>query len=1050
MFVLHSSNKTENLAAHLATLLHSAPLTLPLTKEVCLIQGQGMERWLPQYLASQMGVFGNYAFFFPHKFFSALAQRIGLSLDNAAFDRDRLVWLLEAVLRDLDELRELERVAGYLQGHGSVLKRYQLALQLAQLFDQYQIMRPDMLAVWERGGLVYGTDNEAWQKILWLCVSKMAGQTHRGRLWEMLADRLNAANPGAFKGLLPERVCVFGINTLPPLFLTCLHSVSRHCQVHFFLLNPAQVFWIGSGFDFADKRGLCDQEAAPEGHPLLAALGQQGREFQTLLLERVPCTQELDSFELNEGDSTLQALQNDLLNDRLTAGPLPNDGSISLHACHSKLREVEVLKDLLLQAWEEDSDLALRDTVVMAPDIQDYEPFISAVFVDIPHAIADRSLRLDNALLGIFVQFLNLSQSRFGWREVCAVLEQPVVHASFGLSEADLALVNYWLQETQVRWGKSAAHKSELGLPESSENTWQAALDRLLMGYVVGSDEEFVDGVLPYKNIEGLSASALGGLDSFMRLLFEASDDLKQPRPRVRWTEDLLSYAEKLLSSAAPDTRWELDQLLMVLSEDAMDAANSATEYLNRIDIEFSVIVYWLNNRLDERQSNHGFLRGCVTFCSILPMRSIPFKVGALLGMDEGQFPKIDQTPAFDLLAANYRLGDRSSRVDNRYQFLEILLSTRQKLIITYVGQSMVSNEPLPPSVVVSELLDVLKNHYQLNDLITRHRLHAFSPQYFLSDSQLFSYSTANWAIAQCLTQKPPKPSNLAPWWQGHTPQKPSLIIELSDLLAFFRNPQKHFFAKQLGLRFQGIETIDAEREPFQLGFLDTYEIQHEWLGRQLAGKTFPLAKLQAQGRWPQGPVGELEFARQQPLIGQFIDKIKALDLGPALPDLLIDLQLGRFRIVGKLSHRHARGTLCYRFSTLKGKDFISAGLQHLIGNQIQAQVTWLLASDEAIEFKPEHCSLSNLVSWLDIYSVGQTRPDAFFVEAALAYVKAKADHKPPLLKANHVLAAALEKSYEPTLRQLYGQASGPLSVLGKDFASQCDTLLHPLWQATH
>ena len=154
-----------------------------------------------------------------------------------------------------------------------------------------------------------------------------------------------------------------------------------------------------------------------------------------------------------------------------------------------------MLKNQLLQALETDATLELRDIVVMAPDIQEYEPFISAVFDDIQHAIADRSLRLSNNALDAFIRFLNLSQSRFGWQAVLDLLEQPVVYPGFGLSETDLELIKHWVQDTHVRWGKSAQHKQELGLPELSENTWQATLDRLLMGYAVGSDEDFVAGL---------------------------------------------------------------------------------------------------------------------------------------------------------------------------------------------------------------------------------------------------------------------------------------------------------------------------------------------------------------------------------------------------------------------------------------------------------------------------------------------------------------------------------------------------------------------------
>ncbi|MFZ2407503.1 MAG: exodeoxyribonuclease V subunit gamma, partial [Methylobacter sp.] len=477
MFILHSSNKTENLVAHLSAVIENSPLASPFAKEVFLIQSQGMERWLSQQLASQFKVWGNYEFLFPGKFFSSLAQNIDSRLSDEAFERNLMLWRIEALLRRLDGEVFLP-LTQYLSGENVALKRYQLAQQLSQIFDQYQMMRPDMLEAWQKGQLLYETTTERWQQALWLQIIEQTGHRHRGSLWLDVIAKLNGAEEGAFSRQLPERISVFGLNTMPPLFLSYLQGLSRHCQLHLFLLNPAQDFWA----DLATKRQRTNDESFT-GHPLLSTLGQQGREFQEMLLEQAQFDFEPESFEPGEARTNLQQLQNGILNNRLDGAVelqniklLQPDNSISIHACHSRMREVEVLKNQLLQALETDPTLELRDIVVMAPDIQVYEPFISAVFDDIQHAIADRSLRLSNHALDAFIRFLDLSQSRFGWQTVLDLLEQPVVYPGFGLSEVDLELIKYWVQDTHVRWGKSAQHKQELGLPELSENTWQAAL----------------------------------------------------------------------------------------------------------------------------------------------------------------------------------------------------------------------------------------------------------------------------------------------------------------------------------------------------------------------------------------------------------------------------------------------------------------------------------------------------------------------------------------------------------------------------------------------
>jgi exodeoxyribonuclease V gamma subunit len=517
MFILHSSNKTENLLQHLLAVLNSAPLSSPLAAEVFLIQSQGMERWLSQQLATRLHVWANFQYLFPAKFFDSVAQSLHARFTDNPFDRTALLWHIEALLRDIgDEVYQPLRY--FLSGENIDLKRFQLAQQLTRIFDQYQILRPDWLTAWQQGQQLFHTANEAWQQSLWKILTQKLGSEHRGAQWQHIIELLQDAPEGNYTDLLPERIMVFGINTMPPLLLAYLQALAKHCDVHVFLFNPVQIFWA----DLPSKR-LLSQLTDFDGHPLLVSLGQQGREFQQLLLEQSDFAFEPSSFEAGDETSILNYVQNDILNNQVRALTLNADHSISIHACHSRLREVQVLKNQLLASLENSNFLELKDIVVMAPDIQQYAPFIAAVFSDIPHAIADRSLRISNLALNVFLSFLNLSQSRLGWQSVLDLLEQPPVRQNFSLTEADSALIRHWLNDTQVRWGQSAAHKQTLGLPAFNQNTWQASLERLFMGYAVGNTDSFVDDILPYPDLEGSSAQALGGLNDLLQLLFKAS-----------------------------------------------------------------------------------------------------------------------------------------------------------------------------------------------------------------------------------------------------------------------------------------------------------------------------------------------------------------------------------------------------------------------------------------------------------------------------------------------------------------------------------------------
>jgi exodeoxyribonuclease V gamma subunit len=440
----------------------------------------------------------------------------------------------------------------------------------------------------------------------------------------------------------------------------------------------------------------------------------------------------------------------------------------------------------------------------------------------------------------------------------------------------------------------------------------------------------------------------------------------------------------------------------------------------------------------------------------MLPMRSIPFQVIALLGMNEGEFPKIDRHPTFDLLGHNFRKGDRSRRADDRYQFLEILLSARQQLIITYIGQSINNNEPIQPSVIISELLEVLQENYQLRELITRHPLQAFSYRYFTDNEKLFSYSEVDCITAMSLYDQTQK-HTVPVWWNGKLPDEHQTVIDLHDLFAFYRHPQKYFVQNKLSVYLQGIETAAEEREPFQLNGLDAYQINHEWIVRQLAGETSSVQKLQAQGRWLLGISGEIEFNRREDELAAFVARIHARKLGNRRDDPSIDIHVGDYRLLGKLSNLYQQGGLFFRYANLKGSDLLQALLHHLIINRLLTQTTCLLSKDdEDIVFTPEHCQSGALEAFIEKYQQGQSHPNAFFVDPALAYIqqsfklkygKAK---KPALLFAQENLAKAINSGYEQEMSLLYRGIDDTAEILDDKFAASCKILLEPVWEASH
>ncbi len=1030
MFYLHASNRTENLLLHLAKLIEADPAESIFEKEYIVIQSQGMERMICQYMARYFTSWCNYRFLLPVSFLQEMAGRLGMEITPDWYERSFLSWRIEEHLRNLDET-VYAPLHGYLQGEQVELKRFQLARQLAHLFDQYQMMRPQMLRSWELQQCREEDEAERWQMHLWLrLLAEQPSIAHRGELLHRVTAALHEAES---LPALPKRVSVFGVHILPPFFIDCLQGLAGHCDVHLFLLRPCRHYW----GDLVSRK-----TAAGAGfHPLLVSLGRQGRDFQELLLEKVEITKEFNSYEDPTGhrETLLHRLQADLLEGSIHPRRPQIDAcpSIRIVSCHSRRRELAVLKDHILNLLDGNGRLQLDDIMVMAPDIQEYSPFIPAIFEDIPHSIADRSLQRTNRHVAVFQEFLELFAGRFGWSEVLDVLEKEEVSANFGIGGADFELLEHWVREAGIRWGLSAGSRQSEGI-DFAENCWKTGLERLLMGYAVDMDTE-IAGVFPFVEIEGGAAQPLGGLCQFIHLLEEAEKTFQQRKSLGDWAESLQHFAAQLFGSPDKSDYLELINSLRRLEEYSQ---------FHSSPVSLQVVVSWFADSSAESRSVSGFLKGSLTFCSLLPMRSIPFRSICLLGMNYGDFPGRDRQASFNLMRKP-RLGDRSERADDRYQFLEVLLSARDFLYLSYVGQCQQTNEELPPSVVVSELLEVLEDSRQTEQPVEKHPLHPFSSDYFKAECRLFSYSERDFLICQRRQEKRLQPR---PWWRGKLePVSPQ--FDFADFLQFYTHPQLYFLKKCLGVVPFADPEIPEESEVFETAGLLSYAVNQRILSCELAGEDSNSLqqKLRHDGRWPLGSPGEVIFEQRREEIRDFASELAALELGKPLDDLDFAIELDGSVLRGTLGNRFEGGCLLARYGKLRGRDLLKGWLHHLISRLAapESKTTVVFMEDCRAVFTADTEPYPSLADLAAFYTAGLEAPSRLLVEPAAEYCRQKLRPRgkiSPLIKARAMYRHSIDNGYEPAWSLVF-QGLEDEQVIEENFAALCEHIMLPLWR---
>ena len=934
-FLAFHSNRSEKLAEVVISWLRRHPLA-PLEEEVILVQSNGMAEWVKMEMARMGGVCAATRVELPSRFlWRTYRQVLGREAvpGESPLDKVPMVWRLMQLLPTLTAHPDFAPVAGFLKGDEPD-RMLQLASKLADLFDQYQNYRADWLQAWAQGEdhLILANGSKAeipaeqrWQPQLWRAVLQTLDnkqqQSIRPQLQQRVVDALNSGAPLATR--VAQRVIVFGMSQIPLATMQALAALSKHSQVMLAIPNPCQYYW----GDIMDGRELLNaqrrrqplrqgrelstlplEDMHAHAHPLLAAWGRQGRDFIRQLdyfddAEKAKKQFDLariDLFDDAEEDAhtaLLQQVQNRIrdlvpLKEHASQSLVAHDQSIVFHSAHSAVRELEILHDQLLQLLANRNAANLlnpRDIIVMVPDIAQLAPGIRAVFGQykrndprfIPFDIADMSAKSDSPLIGALDWLLRLPSQRCRMSELVDLLEVSAVASRFGIDQESLPKLTEWMVGAGIRWGLNVEHRADLDLGAcGDQNSAWFGLHRMLLGYASGSVPVDVrlgslEAIEPYAEVGGLEAELAGSLAHLLQALLKWWSVASIPATATIWADrcrDLL--VDMVRCESDPDK-----QALRAL-EAGLVAWQEACEQ-SGFGEEIPLVVArsaWME-AVETPSLNQRFRAGGVTFCTLMPMRAIPFEVVCLLGMNDGDYPRRGTRSDFDLmgLMGNSRPGDRSRRDDDRQLMLEALLSARQVFYVSWCGHSVRDNSEQPPSVLVSQLRDYLRAGWGkdvVTDRTTQHPLQPFSRLYFEEGNSLVTFAREWRAVHTSQVQADGEGNVLAPI-EPMAPfvPSPNVPLTLSQLTQFLRNPVKAFFRHRLQVVFDETQEENADDESFGVDGLQRYGLLGQLLStaidksdgnqpneaQEQVRVAQSLAKLRKSGELPLKVFGDLE-----------------------------------------------------------------------------------------------------------------------------------------------------------------------------------------------
>ena len=981
-FRLYYSNALDVLAAVLAEeLANPVPGQSPLEPDIVLIPQAAMRRWLQATLAQRHGVAANIRFLAPGQFVSeALAANVPVT--GSDLDTQALHWRLYAALHDEPLMAQpaLARIAAHLDGSGALagvvagegddpVKAWTLAGELAAVFEKYQAWRRDWLMRWQAGA-----DPGDPQAILWRAA--LGDRSFRARRIQQYLDRFEAPDQPLPSGL-PRRLFAFATLNVSPDVLRVIATQSRVGSLHCFVPTPAKDYW-GDLQRLRSASGSTLPDGIGGENRLLQAWGAASVDFMRLIgtYEVVHASSEIQAHaDPGEGGEKLQGsllrrLQSDIFHRRDGPGwPLRDevertDPSLQFHACHTRLRELQVLHDQLRALFDDgrfDPPLKPREVAVLAPDIDPYLPYLEAVFGDrgredaIPYALADASPLANEPLAEVFLRLLALPVSRFGLHETLDLLASPALAEANGLDAPAIERLQAWLTAAGARWGLDGAHRERFDAPGDDAYTWAFALDRLLLGHASGSDAPIRAGdgriVAPLPDLEGGALDALDTLVRLLRVLARYSKVLGEAMPPAQWRERLLELLGALLPRPPSSTAGQraLDRLRTLVDAFAKDAEKAGFEDpvpAEAVRAHFGAV-------LAEADTRAPLLTGGVSIARMVPMRLQPFRVICVLGMNDAEFPRRDPAPGLNRLTAELgtdqrRAGDRSTRDDDRFLFLQLFTAAQDVFYASWQGADPRDGSRREPSVLVSELIDAAVDQHEAGGedvaeaLVVRHPLQPFSAEAFgpASEPRRFSYH-ARWqqAAAGAADRRVPLP----PWFEGEPfePGEAGPELPISALRRFLLQPAEELLT-QLGMRLVEIQQQGEDLEPLAApgSGLQRSLLQRALFDALLQGRDEESvhAALRARGLLPSGAAGRRVLADQRELLAPWLEAFARWRGDAEAASLPAEVEIDGVRVHGRIHDAYPQGIARMRFGELNGPAAVRHGLD------------WLLARAAGIE----------------------------------------------------------------------------------------------------
>lgn len=785
--------------------------------------------WLIEELVKEIPVVGNCVFQKQHELIDMIHTSLnGNASKKELYHSDHLQWFIFSILRSDTFRSKFTEISAY-YGDDSFMQ-YTLSEKVTELFSSYQETATALIDSFDSD--LEGSLHFEWQKYIWkelqvLTENKFASLSI---VYKAIDEILkNEENQKLLQSKFPN-IHIYGDLQYTSELIQFLSTIAKYTnvsifRVHFLNHSNASRF-VKNNSRFSEKNNLLINQITTD------FLADNSSVIRDTLLERLKA-----EIENPEQDISFNYKK--------------NDNSITIANCFTEYREVEALWHYLVCEFNRNTELALRDICVIVPNIEKYAPAIKAVFknekVSLNYSFYDSSSKIQDSPYKALLALYNFDSEGFTSKQVFSLLEFKYIREKFGISE-DLSIIKKAIDDASIFHGYDGDEKFE-----TQYISWKQGLKRLIIGACIEKTEEEITGIgedfYPISEFEDQSMYELIKLNQFVESLYSFSEERKEARSLGEWQSSIKKVVNDFLNvSDYEPSNFDRKLEQLVRSNDVIPNER----------IDFNVIRYYLIKLFENQDLSNRIGFGGIRFVSPNPMMVTSFKINCFLGLNGNDFPRTFKKLSFDL--RNEEQITTSNDLD-KHLFLLLIQGAKEKLYLSYIGQSSKDNSVIPTSTLVEDLVAVCKKwNVADKELIVKHPLHAFSTKYNNSKQfpklKRFDIYSDNDRNSGLIVDPNTKKGEVL-----RRDKNGRIIIPLHELIRFTEDPVKYYYTKVLGIYYSDNSIDLAESELFDLDHLKKWNVKNAILQGEL-NQAFDeekfYEKLKINGQFPFLNLGEI------------------------------------------------------------------------------------------------------------------------------------------------------------------------------------------------